>query len=285
MNQGERRGPCPGRQLTSQGIVKGTMAMASSQPVSHQVEPFRLSRHATRVLHSILGESAASVAPQLQTLIRDHVTHNQARRALEGFPAARGNLLTGGTMGSLLDYAFRPVEERRTVRATTAGRKRRAEVKRIMTALRTVIREIDATSAETQRRLQNLRTLADIGSGQTLWKRLAAVRQNAAHVLPLLGTIRGRRGRPRNFDRYQLAFEVALLLHFKGIRVATSRDGDFGRVLAAVASEVYGDSTPEDLFPLIKDASHRVRDLKALPFLKLMRCVRNASFWSQFQVQ
>lgn len=79
----------------------------------------------------------------------------------------------------------------------------------------------------------------------------------AVSVVHVEGRRRSKRGRPVDISRHAISFSTALTLRASGIRVTTSRDGDFGRVLSIVLAEVFG-NVPEDLFPLIKSASDQV---------------------------
>jgi hypothetical protein len=196
------------------------MARATGLP-EHQGRAFRFSRQTTKDLLALFDDSAVPIT-ELQNVV-GAVLHEKSAR-----PAHNGQ----------------------------------SEILKTITALRAVIRRIDETSPLTHKLLSQPSTLGDIYSKNSAWESLTATRKNAAQSLRRLESIATprQRGRPRSVDREWLSIGVASALKLSGVRVATSRDGTFGRALSTILIEIYGDSAPQELFPLIKLGSRFVKE-------------------------
>ena len=238
------------------------MSRSNSAPAS--INAFRFSGTTERQLRrKMLGTSAGTVVPLLQTLVSDY--------RCPRFRAAR---------------------------AVWAGhaqpdRLREREIRRLRAALRRVAQGIDDASAATRERLQQRYSYGEVLSGENTWLHLTTIRQYAHDIGRRLEASQAPtqpRGRPRRTYSAWLAQDLAIVLHLSDIHVTVSCEGKFGKILAMLLSEVEPESKsdPQNLFRLIKPAAQAVKQRSPQQVRELLtplvNHMPNPAFWRQLLV-
>jgi hypothetical protein len=195
---------------------------------------FAFSKDAVQELQDILGDSAQSIVRQLETLSDSHWR-----------------------------FLTRYHGHGRQKPAPTLGR----DIKRIATALETLVKCIDEVRPHTKAFLEKRGALYDLTFSNSAWDDLGALRESARRTLSRLApwarpyqAPKRPRGRPVAPDRRSLAYDVALILRANGIPVASTPDRQFDSVMRTLLDQVEGKS-PENLFRLLKPAAAAVEEL------------------------
>lgn len=165
------------------------------------------------------------------------------------------------------------------------------DIQRVRKALQVLISSVDALAPSTQAQLQASERYFDLSGTKrpNNWVRLEVIREVSAEILGRLERyrpIRRTRGRPTNIDRDHLSHGIAIVLSLSGVHVTTSRTGTFGKALALIFEDLYGDATPLDLFPIIRPASAFVNNMSGVELRQLMErtgpVLPDRSFWVRF---
>ena len=112
------------------------------------------------------------------------------------------------------------------------------EIKKLVAALRSVVRCVDRSSDTLRGELDTNGTLGDIAFGRSRWKHLTEIRELAAVSVKRLQV---KRGRPRMDSRETLSLQLAIVSYLSGIGVSKSRTGQFTRVLQVILADVLGE--------------------------------------------